>query len=68
MLDALEAVGGTQARALVRFEPDAAIGRIVGGWPARFASQRAARLGLAADADFTSIVRQYLQDHPEAAQ
>jgi len=68
MLDALEAVGGAKARALVRFEPDAAIERIVGGWPARFAAQRAARLGLAADADFTSIVRQYLQDHPDAVQ
>jgi nucleoside-diphosphate-sugar epimerase len=62
MLDALEHVGGPAARALVRFEPDDNVARIVGGWPARFESQRTARLGLKADADFRSIVEQYLHD------
>jgi len=62
MLDALEAEAGAEVRARVRFEPDPAIARIVGGWPARFESRRAARLGLAPDPDFRSIVRQYMAD------
>ncbi|MBI3146511.1 MAG: SDR family oxidoreductase [Pseudogulbenkiania sp.] len=66
MLDALESVGGSQARALVRFEPDETIARIVGSWPARFESPRGARLGLKADADFRSIVEQYCSDFPAA--
>lgn len=66
MLEALRVVGGAAALVRVRFEPDADIARIVGGWPARFESPRAAALGLAPDADFLSIVRQYVRDNPEA--
>jgi D-erythronate 2-dehydrogenase len=62
MLDALADVAGPAVRERVRFEPDAAIARIVGGWPARFESPRAARLGLHPDPDFRSIVLQYLQE------
>ncbi|GAB3628886.1 NAD-dependent epimerase [Pandoraea terrae] len=62
MLDALEKVGGSAARARVRFVPDPAIARIVGGWPARFESRRTAALGLTADANFESIVEQYLRE------
>jgi nucleoside-diphosphate-sugar epimerase len=62
MLHALEVVAGAQTRALVRFEPDAAIARIVGGWPAVFDLSRAQRLGLNPDPDFISIVRQFLDD------
>lgn len=66
MLDALEAIAGPQVRALVRLQPDPAIERIVSTWPGRFDSQRALRLGLTADPDVQSIVRQYLRDHPQA--
>ena len=62
MLDALETAAGTQARALVRFEPDTQVARIVGGWPAVFDNSRALRLGLEPDPDFLSIVRAYLAD------
>jgi nucleoside-diphosphate-sugar epimerase len=62
MLDALEAVAGKSARALVRFEPDAAIMRIVSTWPPVIDSARAQRLGLTADPDFISIVRAYMSD------
>ena len=62
MLDALEAVAGKSARALVRFEPDAAITRIVDTWPPVIDSARAQRLGLSADPDFISIVRAYISD------
>ncbi len=59
MLDALEAAAGRTVRARVRFEINAATARIVGGWPAVFESARARRLGLSADQDFLSIVRQF---------
>jgi len=60
MLDALDRVAGPEVRALVRFEPDAAIARIVGGWPARFEAGRSLRLGLKTDASFEDIIRQFL--------
>lgn len=66
MLEALREVGGEEAVRLVRFEPDANIARIVGGWPARFDSPRARALGLFPDRDFHSVVRQYVRDHREA--
>jgi nucleoside-diphosphate-sugar epimerase len=62
MLNALEAEAGAQARALVQFEPDANIARMVGGWPAAFDLSRAQRLGLNPDPDFISIVRQFLDE------
>ncbi len=62
ILDALEVAAGPAVRDLVRFEPDATITRLVEGWPAAFESARARRLGLCADSDFVSIIRQYLKD------
>ena len=62
MLSALGEMGGAAALARVRFERDPAIERIVGGWPARFSSERAARLGLQADPDFSSVIAQYQRD------
>jgi nucleoside-diphosphate-sugar epimerase len=62
MLDALEAVAGKSTAALVSVAPDPAIARIVGGWPARFDSPRAARLGLTPDASYRDIIQQYLRD------
>jgi len=66
MLEALAAVAGAAALARVSFVPDAAIARIVGGWPARFDNARARALGLAPDADFAAVVRQYQNDNPQA--
>ena len=62
ILDALEAVGGHAAREKVELRPDAIIARIMGGWPAVFESARARRLGLSADSDFLSIIRQFQKD------
>jgi nucleoside-diphosphate-sugar epimerase len=59
MLDALEAVAGREVRERVRFEENAAIARMVGGWASAFESARARRLGLSADPDFVSIIRQF---------
>lgn len=66
MLDALETAAGAEARARVRFEPDAQIARIVGGWPAVFDNTPALRLGLEPDPDFLSIVRAYMAERESA--
>ena len=63
MLDALAAQDGAATAQRVRFERDAAIERIVGGWPARFKSARAEHLGLKADTDYSSVIAQYMRDH-----
>jgi nucleoside-diphosphate-sugar epimerase len=60
MLDALETVAGKQTAGLVSLAPDAAIARIVGGWPARFVSPRAAALGLQPDASYRAVIEQYI--------
>lgn len=67
MLDALETAAGAAARALVRFEPDFAIARLVNSWPAVIDNARAARLGLTPDPNFLSIVRAHQAAHPAAA-
>lgn len=61
MLQALREVGGAQAADLVTVEPDAAITRIVGGWPARFECERTRRMGLQADPSYQYIIRQYIE-------
>jgi nucleoside-diphosphate-sugar epimerase len=62
MLEALEAVAGRAVRDRVRFETNPVIVRMMGGWPAAFESARAGRLGLSADPDFLSIVRQFQRE------
>jgi nucleoside-diphosphate-sugar epimerase len=62
MLEALEAAAGPAVRSLVHFEEDPAIARMIFGWPTAFESARARRLGLAADPDFLSIVRQFQKE------
>jgi len=62
MLDALEAVAGPKVRALVKFQRDERIAAIVAGWPKGVSAARAAALGLAADASFEDIIRQYIAD------
>jgi nucleoside-diphosphate-sugar epimerase len=68
ILDTLQAVGGPAARALVREEIDPAIQRIVGAWPARFATPLANRLGLQHDPDIRSIVDQFVSTLPSPTQ
>lgn len=60
MLESLEEIGGPDVVQRVRFEPDPMIERIVGGWPSQFSSARATNIGLKADADFRSVINQYL--------
>jgi len=62
MLDALEEVAGKPVRERVRFVRDEVIAGIVGNWSRGCTAERAARLGLHADKDFASIIRQYIAD------
>ena len=66
LLAALEQVGGAEARALVRFEPDPAIEAIVAGWPAAFAATRARALGFAQQEDAGAVLHAFLADDLEA--
>ena len=62
MLDALEAVAGKAVRERVRFVRDETVAGIVANWSRGATAERAARLGLHADADFATIIRQYIAD------
>jgi D-erythronate 2-dehydrogenase len=62
MTAALERVAGPRAGALIDWAPDPAVAAIVTGWPARFRADRAARLGLAPDPDFDTIIRMHLAE------
>jgi D-erythronate 2-dehydrogenase len=66
MAQALESIGGSAAAALLKWQVDPAIERIVATWPARIASPRANALGLQADASFDTIVRAYISENPQA--
>jgi len=65
-MEALRAVGGDEAVALVRHQPDEKVIRLVSTWAARFDTRRARELGFEADPDFASIVRSYVEDNPDA--
>jgi nucleoside-diphosphate-sugar epimerase len=62
MVQALETVAGADTAALVDWVPNDAVADIVAGWPARFDSERARRLGLVPDTDFADVIRQHLAD------
>ena len=66
MLDTLRRVAGDAVADLVTVSPDPAVEAIVGSWPSAFDSTRATALGLAPDPTFTSVLRAYLADHPDA--
>jgi nucleoside-diphosphate-sugar epimerase len=62
MLEALEAVAGKAVRERVKFVRDEQIANIVGNWSRGCTAVRAGKLGLRADPDFASIIRQYVAD------
>ena len=61
---ALREVGGEEAVALIRREPDETIVRIVESWPRNFDARRARELGFRAETSFAEIIRVYLEDEP----
>lgn len=62
MLGALRRVAGDTVADRVRFQHDPTIDRIVQTWPVNFDTAFGNSLGMRADADFDSIVRQYIDD------
>ena len=75
-LPALRVSVGEMAAALERVSPDAAklldwkedpaIAKLVNSWPGNVHSKRAAALGLSANKDFESIIREYIRENPQA--
>jgi len=65
-LAALEAVAGKKPLGLVQQQADPAVLRLVNTWAARFDTARALAMGFSPDQDFETIVRAYVEDHPEA--
>jgi nucleoside-diphosphate-sugar epimerase len=62
MVGSLRRVAGPAVVDRIRWEPDPLIRQIVAGWPQRFHTPRAERLGFAADASLDEIVRQHIED------
>ncbi len=62
MLDALGEVGGAGARALVSFEQDLAVERIVASWPRAWDDGVARTMGFAGDADFAEMIRAFVEE------
>jgi D-erythronate 2-dehydrogenase len=61
-IEALRRVGGDDAVSLIADQPDAAIARMVAGWPRSFDARRARALGFRAEDSFDEIVRVYVED------
>jgi hypothetical protein len=66
MAAALERVAGKEVAALLDWEPDASIEKLVRSWPGDVAWDRARALGLRNDADFEAIVREYIAQNGDA--
>jgi nucleoside-diphosphate-sugar epimerase len=66
MAAALQRLAGKAVSDLIEWKPDPAIEKLVYSWPANVSAQRAAGLGLLPDADFDSIVLEYVRENPDA--
>jgi D-erythronate 2-dehydrogenase len=62
MVEALRRVSGDAVAARVKWQIDPVIAKIVATWPPNFAPVLGPALGMRADRDFESIVRQYIED------
>jgi len=59
---ALRRAGGEAAYARIRWQPDAQIQAIVGGWPQSLAAPRAEALGFGRDRDIDEVVQAFIED------
>lgn len=66
MAAALEKVAGKAGGALLDWQPDPAIEKLVRSWPGDVAWERARALGLRSDESFEAIVREYIAENPQA--
>jgi nucleoside-diphosphate-sugar epimerase len=65
MAAAVRRVGGAEAFARIRWEPDAQIQWIISGWPQVLSAPRAEALGFTADAGIDDVVRAFVEDDLE---
>lgn len=61
-IEALREVAGNDVVARIKSQPDAAIMKIVEGWPRNFDPQRALGLGFKAEKSFKEIIEIYIED------
>ena len=61
-IEALRAVAGDGAVALIRRAPDPAVAQIIAGWPRAFDTARALAAGFVAEKSFQEIIAIYLED------
>lgn len=65
MAEGLKRIAGEKTHALLSWQIDPAIERIVSGWPTRMLSPRAQAMGMKPNASFDEIVREHIaQYHP----
>ncbi|MCV0396740.1 MAG: NAD-dependent epimerase/dehydratase family protein [Rhizobiaceae bacterium] len=62
MIEALKRMRTEGSDARIAFSPDEHMQAIVDGWPRRFVSRTASALGIGADRDFETLVRDYLDN------
>lgn len=62
MIQSLREVAGEQIAALVRFERDDFISRLVASFPVKFDNTRGLKLGFAVDETFQDIIRLYIRE------
>lgn len=62
MEQALREVAGDEVADRISWQADERVERIVGSWPGRWDTARAASLGLKGDRDFAEIIRAYMAD------
>jgi hypothetical protein len=67
MIETLRSMAGDAVADRVSFRIDEPIAAIVRSWPARFDTARARAMGFPQDADFASILRDYMQQYAPAA-
>jgi nucleoside-diphosphate-sugar epimerase len=61
-IEALRAVAGDDAVALIRRVPDPTVARIVAGWPRNFETTRATALGFRSETSIREVIEVYLED------
>lgn len=61
-IEALRAVAGDRAVALIRRQPDPDIMKMVGAWPRGFTAERASALGFRAERSFEEIIQVHIDD------
>jgi D-erythronate 2-dehydrogenase len=66
MAESLRAIGGASAFALLHWQVDAQIERIVGSWPQQISATRANALGLEADKNFEEVVRAFVDERTKS--